>query len=430
MPRTRRRRRSGCNLDSPEGKLRFRYRVAGKQKSRATRLDDTAANRAILEPWRKAVAGIVKAGQDPGDWLDQHLREPARLNDAPDPPPAEHTVAAYFAEWIATAVPPLIRKAQARDYRRHLEGYVLPALGKMPVAEVTPRDARDLQQALLTTGRRVRAGERPAGLSVKYVRNILSGSTRAMFQQALTDGVIVSNPFGGLKWPEWEIPEANPFRAEQRDAILAWFERKVFGFRPGCRPNTRRDRFRVHRPYYVYVHLLFWTGLRPSEASGLQWRDVDLLRGRLYVRRSYHLGAYGKPKTRAARRTVQLFPLTVRLLRDIQPLRVTPDLPVFTNTTGGPVEPNSLLPHWYACQRALGIAVRGLYCMKDTFVTLVLDRMRKRHEFDFQWLEQQTGVSYATLKRHYAKWWPDADEDALRKFVADDADLFVENASS
>jgi hypothetical protein len=68
--------------------------------------------------------------------------------------------------------------------------------------------------------------------------------------------------------------------------------------------------------------------------------------------------------------------------------------------------------------------VRGLYCTKDTFVTTVLNRMRDRHEWDFQWLEQQTGVSYATLKRHYAKWWPDTDDDALRKFVADDERLF------
>src|SRR6516162_3600179 len=107
MPRTRKRQpRSGCNLDSPEGKLRFRYRVGGRQKSRATRLEDTRANRAILEPWRQAVASIAKAGQDPAEWLDQHLREPERLRDAPEPPPAEHTVAAYFEEWIATAVPP------------------------------------------------------------------------------------------------------------------------------------------------------------------------------------------------------------------------------------------------------------------------------------------------------------------------------------
>jgi hypothetical protein len=57
---------------------------------------------------------------------------------------------------------------------------------------------------------------------------------------------------------------------------------------------------------------------------------------------------------------------------------------------------------------------------------MALDRMRKHHEVDFQWLEQQTGVSYATLKRHYAKWWPDADHDALRKFVADDPTLFMD----
>ena len=86
-------------------------------------------------------------------------------------------------------------------------------------------------------------------------------------------------------------------------------------------------------------------------------------------------------------------------MRAIQPLRVTPKMPVFTSTTGGPIEPNSLLPHWYGCQRALGIRVRGLYAMKDTFVTTALARMRKLGEWDFQWVEQQTGVSYATLRR-------------------------------
>jgi len=377
-----------------------------------------------LEPWRKAVAAIVRAGQDPAEWLDSNLRDRGIPKGTPEPPPAEQTVAAYFLEWIATAVPPLVRKAQARDYRRHIKGYVLPALGRHVMADVTPRDARELQLTLMTRGRRVRAGDEARGLSVKYARNILSSSARAMFQQALVDGLIAANPFVGLKWPEWEIPEANPFTAEERDRILVWFTQKRFGFRPGSRPEKRADRFRVHPPYAVYLQLLFWTGLRPSEASGLQWSDADLSRGRLYVRRSYHLGAYGRPKTKAARRTVLLFPLTVRLLRDIQPLRVTPEMPVFTSTVGGPVEPNSMLPHWYACQRALGIAVRGLYCTKDTFVTTALERMRKTGEWDFQWLEQQTGVSYATLKRHYAKWWADVEDDALRKFVADDPRLF------
>ncbi len=51
---------------------------------------------------------------------------------------------------------------------------------------------------------------------------------------------------------------------------------------------------------------------------------------RVQVRHSRHLGAYVDPKTASARRTVELFPEVVQLLREIQPLRVTPEMPVFT----------------------------------------------------------------------------------------------------
>src|SRR5262245_7677422 len=65
----------------------------------------------------------------------------------------------------------------------------------------------------------------------------------------------------------------------------------------------------------------------------------------------------------------------------------------------GPIEPNSLLPHWYAAQRALALRVRGLYSTKDTFVTLALGQP----EVTPAWLETQTGVAYATLRRHSVK---------------------------
>src|SRR5262249_59639091 len=120
MPWIRKRQpRSGCNLDSPEGKLRFRYRVGGRQKSRATRLDDTPANRRLLEPWRKAVAGIVQAGQDPGDWLEEHLREPARLAEAPEPPPDPETLAPYFIQCIGAGVSALLPKGAGRACPGH-----------------------------------------------------------------------------------------------------------------------------------------------------------------------------------------------------------------------------------------------------------------------------------------------------------------------
>jgi hypothetical protein len=111
--------------------------------------------------------------------------------------------------------------------------------------------------------------------------------------------------------------------------------------------------------------------------------------------------------------SLQLFPETIRLLRALQPLHVEPATPVFPNTRGAPIEPNSLLPHWYAAQRALGLRVRGLYSTKDTFVTTALDAGVK-----IAWLETQTGVNYLTLRRHHGKWMPSDGGRELERFAA------------
>jgi hypothetical protein len=139
--------------------------------------------------------------------------------------------------------------------------------------------------------------------------------------------------------------------------------------------------------------------MRPSEASGLRWSDVDLDAGIVRVVRSRHLWEDSAPKTGPSARTVELLPETVRLLRAIEPLRVTPEMPVFTNVDGGPIEPNSLLRHWYPCLHASGIRVRGLYAMKDTYISTALTA-----GVITSWLEAQTGVRYETMKRHYGKW--------------------------
>src|SRR5206468_6877415 len=46
------------------------------------------------------------------------------------------TVQGYFERWVADKVPPEVRRAQANDYCRHMQGYVLPVLGDMPLEAV------------------------------------------------------------------------------------------------------------------------------------------------------------------------------------------------------------------------------------------------------------------------------------------------------
>src|SRR4030095_16263846 len=79
---------------------------------------------------------------------------------------------------------------------------------------------------------------------------------------------------------------------------------------------------------------------------------------------------------------------------------------------GTVIEPKNFSEHWYRCLRVLAFRSRGLYTTKDTAVTTAL-----RCGVRIGWLEAQTGVAYATLKKHYARWWPSEDRSDLRLFA-------------
>lgn len=383
--------RRGCAVEVHRGRLRLRFTRNGKRSSRTLLGGIDSEDRKRAEKLANAVAALISANRDPFELLD-----PPKA----DPSPSGMTVAQYFDLWIADKIPPSVRKAQARDYRRHIRGYVLPKLGQIPIAELSARDIHGLKAELL--GR---------GLSVKYVKNIMSGSFKKMINDAREiDEITTRQPFVGLRWGRTPVPGPDPFTAEERARILGWLETKRFGLHCGLAKSG--PRIQCHPPYAAYAHLLFWTGMRPSEASGLRWGEVDLGARVVRVVRSRHLWEESAPKTAQAARTVDLVPETVRLLRALQPLHTTPEMPVFTNIAGAPIEPNSFLRPWYACLRALGIRVRGLYCMKDTFVSNALTA-----GVNTAWLEAQTGVRYDTLRRHYGTWLRNEGASQIQKLI-------------
>jgi hypothetical protein len=99
---------------------------------------------------------------------------------------------------------------------------------------------------------------------------------------------------------------------------------------------------------------------------------------------------------------------------------------VFTTTEGRPIEPKAFASrYWYRCLRALGIRVRGIYATKDTFVTTA-----RQANVRVARLEAQTGVAYATLKRHCGKWITPEGTSELERFVSLDPTLFGDAAGS
>ena len=83
------------------------------------------------------------------------------------------------------------------------------------------------------------------------------------------------------------------------------------------------------------------------------------------------------------------------------------------STVGGAIDPKRFGVLWGNALRACGVRSRGLYTTKDTFVSLAL---RVRGPL---WVERQTGVAYATLRKHYAKWMPqEGDRSELERLSA------------
>ena len=391
---SRRKRYFGCTVEEHRGVLRIRFRYQDKRFTRSTKLADTPENLRRVEKLAALIAAAIAAGRDPLEIVD-----PGEEGEVKHVGP---TVRQYYDRWISDKVPPMVRRTQSRQYRLHIEKHILPAIGSLAIAFLTPRHVLRLRAALLNPDREGGA------LSMKYAKNIINGSLRAMCREAREiDCLIEKDPFLGVRWPRIEVPGPDPFTSIERDAILDGFARRRSRFSDNAGVAHRR----FHPAFHVFVFLLFWSGLRPSEATGLQWGDVDLARHLLIIRRSRSAGEDNATKTANAARTVELTEETVRLLERIRPLAVTPDAAVFLNTHGKPINQDRFVEYiWHPMLRSLGIRQRGLYSTKDTFVSLALTA-----GVNVVWLEGQTGVSYPTLRKHYGRYVAGEGADQLRK---------------
>jgi integrase len=382
----------GCTVKrNRHGYLALRLYHGGRDWTEGLALRDTRPNRTKAGRVAAAIAAEMRAGVFSAARYAFYFPHGNRLattgpftTDAlpcPAPPPDMVTLREYADCWLARQQLPLVRAAQRRDYLRDI-GLVLRmtvhhrgqpiAFGDLPLAALAPSHLLDLRQRLLARK-----------LSLKTCRNILDASLRAMIRDARTvDLLLLTDPFAALRWPRVTPPAPDPLTEEERDRVVDWF-------------RTRR------RFYFPFISLLFFTGLRPSEATALRWGDVDLTTGTLTVRASRYLGQISSPKTAKSRRTIALQPLVVRLLRDLAPLRLDPDAYVFTNAkNGGPINQSEWpKDHWRAALRATGIRPRKFYSTRHTFISAAPTR-----GVNLKFLADYCGTSVQMIERSYGRF--------------------------
>jgi integrase len=341
MPKpTSRAKRGTVAVSSRNGMLRLRWRYQGQQYQLALGMADTPENRHVAQGKASEIqADIVY------ERFDTSL-ERYRPAEAPKPVKPPSTVD-LFEQFI--------------DYRRQegTSGQAIAArywpmrsnLQRFGQDIKTTDDAREFMELL-----RSRQAPRTLNQSLTMLKSF--------GRWAVSAGHLADNPYSPIKPVKGTIPVQNR-RPFNRNEVIAFLHALSTHQRLGW--------------YTDFCLVLFSLGLRPSEAIGLRWRHLDLVRAEVTICESLSRSAEGKtagyarerrPTKTHQTRVLSLSDRLVELFEQRRPPQAQPDDLVFTSPRGNAIDDHNFRTRvWKATCEAAGIEYRPPYTSRHTLLS-------------------------------------------------------------
>jgi len=263
--------------------------------------------------------------------------------------PSRESLAAYAPRWLSVWVKPRVRGRTFESYRWLLNKYVLPTLGARQLAQLSAADLQALYNSMTE-----------AGYSSRTVR-LTHTVVRSALAHAVKTHLIVRNPADLTEPPRQQRREMQALGPAEAGRFLE---------------AAKGDR------WAALWMLLVTAGLRPGEALGLKWADLDGAKLRIQRVRLPN-GGVEEPKTARSRRVVTLPDLAVRALKEHKARQNAEKLAagrdyedagfIFVGPLGRPVETRSLVRHHFdRIVAAAGLPHLRLYDLRHTHATLLL----------------------------------------------------------
>jgi integrase len=253
------------------------------------------------------------------------------------------------------------------------------------------------------------------GLAPKTVNDIFT-IVRGIWADAFADGVIKNNPLDRITNIQIDADSetADPFSREELALIAA------------ADPEREKDARMI----------LFnsWTGLSLSELIALAREDVDLVNGRVSIRRALVSGQFKVPKERSRIRVVELITPALNLLRQlmadstdytseeieiVQRDNITKRKErlhfLFRSSTSGLLWSGKTISNWFTAHLIKAeVRHRGANQCRHTFASQALSSY-----VPVEWVARQLGHSDTTMvKKHYGRWIP-GDTKSMAAMVSE-----------
>ena len=277
----------------------------------------------------------------------QNEREQGTLVAGP-----RQTLGQFLARWLEDSVKPTAKVRTYQTYEEKARLHIIPELGKVPLARLTPQRVQALY-----------AKKHAEGLSPATV-NLIHVVLHRSLKQARRWGLVGRNVADDVDAPRRARLDgsAKALTGDQLHKLL------------GAIDGHRYERFWL---------VLIATGLRFGEAAALRWDDIDLAERTVAVRRQLTRVPGGfdftPPKTARGRRIVPLPPSMVPILAaqhtttkemrllagsDWQDL----DL-VFPNSVGKPLRGDHVLAAFHSVLERHGLPRKRIHDLRHTYAT-------------------------------------------------------------
>ncbi len=287
------------------------------------------------------------------------------------------TFADYLARWGSGSGGRFVSRKEAANRRGRLKR-AIPIMGGIELNDLERRHLWNLQKCCLGDG----LSTSTANKVMVAMRALLRDAEAAEEIHPERRRYLVS---GIHKLREASNPTFEPWTLEERDLIIETYEEQLPHFAP-------------------MVRLLFFTGMRPEELLGLQWKDVDFPGQLIRIRRA-RVGAGNvmeltNCKTVEAPREIPLSdPAWDALMR--LPLGEPEDF-IVLGPRGKPLDWGNFTnrQHAYVMDLLDGLITRRVaYSARHTFITHAL-QSGAMDEFEVAWY---CGTSTACIKKNYLK---------------------------
>ncbi|MPZ47890.1 MAG: tyrosine-type recombinase/integrase [Dehalococcoidia bacterium] len=266
--------------------------------------------------------------------------------------PTKLTVAEIFDRYIAEKRNKV--KASTLIRTEELLSHLRPILGTIPAARLKPNEISNAYNQLLV------------GLSHRTVRHC-HWQLHGALALAVNWGQVPTNVADRVKPPVAEVFEGRALGHEEVRLLL-----------DAVRPS----------PLAALVWLAVDSGARQGELLALRTDDVDLETGLIHISRSVRRVAgqgmvFSSPKTRLSRRTVEIAPTTVAILKAYRATQLAKRLKAgelwdsdgnlfFSNDTGGVLDGVGVTKAFQKIAAGAGLGALRFHDLRHTCVTLLL----------------------------------------------------------